>query len=1433
MKKRSGARTITRVPRFSGYHTELQKRVAIIGVSLIIILMLVGIGLYVAPMEFVGKAYGDDQFGPAGGSHDGRDNPDEGDNLNQLVETRVWAGGGFRAADDGTSTHCQSREFCAMDIAPGSESDCGDAYCDGDAYCYGPGSIISSFSNTYCAQAFEGEEYVWVRCDSSTQYKRTTDETFICDDPDAPDSYRWIRCTEEGEARGNFRCNGEIWEECGTGTPYLCEGRSTLLECNNAHVFETADQRDSTGTVISEDEYYCSYDGNTYAWIQCASATLGEGVDNAANAPRYGNNYVCSNIFLDIDTTWQPITNCAACAGDLPGSCVGSSVVNIGSGLSLFSNNYYLNSVIDSRIGCVADDECFYGGSQFAPDEMRDDEICTVNHRWSQCPAGSDAEPLAAENSQWLCDGGWRECSESNPASQIGSFICSYDSAQREWQWFSEFSCSPSELYFIRDQDEGTPRICDGTAWLTADDLETENPFTDPSINVIWDIATGSISISELICNNNEDDDNDGLIDCSDESSCSSTQQVTLDEREAYEYVLKQGDCFNVDIDTSRRAYSQLQVCDIGTEPFANRVTLCEAREDSSTPILTLDSTSLLENRFGQPYNDTHDLAFLFVESAPKAVSVMLYRDVSTTQIELPLRTFAPNFIDGQRIMLGVDGESYLLWHPAGVLFSEENLRLTHIGTGEEIPAQIYPGTNRYTFDLIGDRLMTFVVDTPLIAPENQIFRIEVLAPAETPQSIPVPTNLDERFEVTFSKADPIRFIGGRSELGTFSVCRDDNEADPQQVKVCRDNNFDELGFTLKARNLTRREVAGRNYAFLFEVENNTKQVSIFPLVSLGSASSSFAYDPFIDSMVAGRRTAVEFNDKLYLVRHPVASFISLPSLALIRYIGDAATTFTAIGSEDVVDFLIPDGKITLSRNYGDPPPPFSISALHTEEIGPINLDLHLFASMSSLVPVTVNDALVEAADSVYRLDEQVFNINVGGAAHLLHLGQPEVIDDNLFYYHSVIPSEGALLKQVSIYKLYDLTFGSTSRIYDAEFVEQFAGGREFALALNEQYYLMRYENNNNEVLSFNINRIRLSTLDRSVNIIAIPDGAGIRFDLPDGRRLGVEVNYITGALEFNTGVDVLTETPFEPGAYMMELTPSNTVILGAVELRMCRLTAYNGLTSANVCTSTDPLELPHYDFVVNPLPSAAVAPTIVEIDGQQYFFESNGQTGNNKKVFIRRLLRLTPGETWPAVAVPPAPLYWFDFADEIAAGRQPYFAVENKMYVPQVGINSQLSSFQFNAYGVTESATARNIVSNTPIAFNASFALHDRVVHIEQQETTDEERPLSALFFTRAYHYLPDNHDVIRFNATAAAPADLSFVVAVDGIEYQLETISVSPQLVRISLAAGDLQLMNRFFAVGNTRVLNLEGTSVEIKVEILSPEDGILNAQMTVKRQ
>lgn len=1461
MIKRSGKSKVRLVPKLSSYHTELQKRVAIIGVSLVIILVLVGLGLYVSPGKFVGKAV--DQIvtsntnGHQGSSETSAD-------LDSRVATSWWISGAWTSYN--FEGYCEGTNFCLSLFS--------------NEYCYAPGSILSSTLPVYyCAQAFNGKQYVWVTCDSSTRFELTEDSTFICDDINSATAggYEWTQCANDGDLRGDYRCDGEKWQACGDGTKFICEGRTAAqgpLECNEDRKFETADRKNAAREIVQEDGYYCSYDGTTYAWVQCKSGIIGEGVDNADHAERYGNNYVCGLTSTSFAIQWFEIPQCAVCAGTLPGECVGSSTVNIRTGNRVsISDTYYSSETRRTdRVGCVAAGECFYQHeSTFDEKNEVNDQVCTADSQWSKCTSTSGV-PMSNENSRWLCDvdGNWQECTDDTPGTQLGNFICSYNSALQKWVWLSEFSCSPAQKYQIRDDDEEldeTQRICDGTGWITPTceelgtvdaagntaTLGTDNPFTDPDVEVVCD-DNGKIVVNELICNNDDDDDNDGLTDCEDLSSCLAIQTPILNEDHLYEYALKQTDCFsaNIDIDdVAPPVYTGLNVCDVGTEPFGNRVTLCHAAATDNT--ITLDSTALLANRFGRPYIDTNNLAFLFKESTPKTASVMLHREITAAApLMLPLATFAPNFVAGQRVMLGVDGESYLLWHSTGNMttnstpsFSEANLKLTHIATNTVIPAQIYPGTNVYTFTLPGSpgRLVTVVVDT-----ERGVFEIQALRPDETPQSFPVPTDLTALFEAKFSKASPIRIINpvfriGNPESGLFSLCREgtvaepyaDNNNDHQQAMVCRGNDF---AFSLRVGNLTKIQIEASNYAFLLEVVNNVKQVSIFPIYLLSPAigsTTSLYYNPFVDSMVAGRRAAVEFENKLYLLSHPATPPLSLPSITLTRYLETVTTTFPALGSQDLVDFLTPEGKISIQRQYGTPPPPFRASALRVQDIAPVDLDDDFSTTMSSLVPVTVNDELVRADDEQYESDESVFRITIGRRADtdtpLLHLQLPVRVGfpftapstSALFYYRTVTSNSNQLVKQVSIYRLYDLSAGTQSHDYNEEFRRALAGGKEFAITLNpaalpeesRNYYLVGYENNNNEVLSFNINRLRLFTLDKTTTIPAIPDTGGVRFDLPNGARVRFMVNYVTGMLEMQTGLELLTEIPFT--GYMTELNPTNEIKINTTaNFRMCYLTAYAMLPGARVC---DTVGAPDVDALANPL-------TLVP-GSESYVLEVNGQTGNDKRVFVRNLT---------VIPVSPAKYEiddWFAFVSEIVAHREPYFLVNNRLYLPQA-TDGRLETFRLKQYPDGTPQAPRNVRAKTPLTANGSIVLIDQVIVIDQQETTDEEHPVNATFRIQPYYYLSDNHDVVRFNSTGTH--SISFVIAVDGTQYTLGTSDLTAQLVRLSLATNQEPLnplLNRLFAQSDTRTLNLAGVQVEIKVEAISPEDGIINAQITVKRR
>ncbi len=503
MEKRSGKGKVRLVPQLSSYHTELQKRVAIVGVSLVIILVLVGIGLYVAPDRFVGKVYITLDAVPTQYS-DGYPAHNDNTDLNEdnfLVATYSYYNNDIYPPTEITTAYCRSPEYCVND----------------DAYCYPVGSIRSE-GQSYCSPSFQDRPNIWVYCDTDSEDEiLTADQRFICD-RDSPaqwtpctddnaedrigsfycDGERWNACDEtqsggseyicegdevhqctdedENEAVGDFRCNGEIWEQCGDGTKFICQGYDEPQECNDATKYTRENQNNQDGSTHLANSYYCSYNPSvpqSYMWVECTDDTLGEGVDNALHADRYNDNYVCvTDAARNNARTWLPIPNCQACAGNLEGSCVGSSKIDVRTGNGQI--HYYRSTNIDSRIGCAGENQCFSAGLEMDVDEafVSRSAVCGNHNTFLGCTDGTVA--VASDGSHWLCavhpddneggDGIWLECVEGISGVQFDNFICSYNAGEQEWQWYSEFSCSLNQRYQVRDDAEepGLDRICDG-----------------------------------------------------------------------------------------------------------------------------------------------------------------------------------------------------------------------------------------------------------------------------------------------------------------------------------------------------------------------------------------------------------------------------------------------------------------------------------------------------------------------------------------------------------------------------------------------------------------------------------------------------------------------------------------------------------------------------------------------------------------------------------------------------------------------------------------------------------------------------------------------------------------------------------------------------------------------------------------------------------
>lgn len=867
-----------------------------------------------------------------------------------------------------------------------------------------------------------------------------------------------------------------------------------------------------------------------------------------------------------------------------------------------------------------------------------------------------------------------------------------------------------------------------------------------------------------------------------------------------------------------------LTICDNlgGTSLVQNKVTLCTGPNIYKV----FDSTQLLAQTNAKPFTDkTHppQVTFLYNEPAPgakKAVRAIVTYETNTKP-QFPLSSFSLNFVFGKPLMLTLDGEYYLLTNSSLMeLFSFEKTKLVHIPTGTVFTPQNVQGTNWYVFETLGQKKIAAGVfgAEVIISPLEQ---------GEVPAAYVKPYNLTQWHEVQFTFNTPVN-ITDPSAVGQLAICQADNPADTQQVAVCR-NNVEQ--FTLKKNALTTRILDGKEYAFLYQYLGNKKQISLFKIQDISrsvlslSAHLDLAYNDFIDNLIVGRRMALKFNDQLYLLQHPVSPTISLMNLILVAHQEAGTTTLTAAGGEDAVEFTGLKGeKIFLQRNYGTPPPPFKLNGKSVEEIEPANLEGQLFTSLSSTGAVTiVNPALgkLTAAPDDTQFYQPTFKIFSAGKnqAYTLPYRQPFVVDGStLFYYYAAEISGVTPIKTASIYQYYDLTSASKGRPFNDAFIANFTWGKELALRYKESYYLLGHKGNPGAVKFYDPAQLTLRYLNGNQNFLVNVDGEEARFSVPDG-RIDVKVDINAGKISFSaTTAQEVTSVAF--AEYMTELTTANLVKVGDSILQLCFQQLYASYPSAKVCDLNKKVS----DAIADPVVSST---PVLTIAGKKYILESNGQTGNNKKVFIRSLMELKKGQQVPAD--PSTPVSWTKLIDGVVAKKHPVFNISGVLYMPSAQ-NSKLESLSLASFPAgAPQYTVKNLKQVTPVSFNGTFVLGDTILFIEQKETNQEEVPLTVTFSVPDYSYLPENGAPLRMN-TSEGMSGLAFVGQLNQMPFTLKVTAVSGELVQLSLQSGNEFLFNRWFAKDELRELTIAGTHFEIKVQSVDKDKK--SATITVRR-
>lgn len=874
---------------------------------------------------------------------------------------------------------------------------------------------------------------------------------------------------------------------------------------------------------------------------------------------------------------------------------------------------------------------------------------------------------------------------------------------------------------------------------------------------------------------------------------------------------------------------TELQICDDlgGTRLVLDRTTVCYDGPDVdrlSDDILVVVSSTEQLNRVNQrPYTnqfvDEPSITFLYDQPAagqPKVVRLILTSDITEEPTELSLGVMADNMLKGYGYMVILDGEYYLFSHPTEVdLFAAESLTLTHIPTKAQYTAVNYAGTNWYLFTVLGGRQVA-------AGAFSDLFVINALNPGEAPAAYVVPQNLTEKYEVTFKFTEPVSITDPVDpSIGVLTICQDDNPRDLQQVQVCRN---DVLEVTLQSGKLTRRLIGGTDYAFIFEVVNNVKQVSIFTLQNLDGNEerdpAELDYNNFIDNVVEGRRIALEFKDTLYLLGHPVADFISLPSLTVTAFTTEGASQFTAAGSEGKVEFSTVDGgKFFLKRNYGDPPPPFDLWALEQQELQPVNLDDDLFTSLTSLGAVTITTpslGTVQVRDADISFSSAVFKLasTTAGTTENIDLTfqEPQEISGSaLFYYHTANINQGIPVKSVSIYRFYDVLSQPPPpqqqnlriRDYDDNFISTFTAGNQMALKFEDSYYLLGHNNPANEPAFFDVSKLALTTLDGSQSFPpAVESPSEASFLVPEG-KITVTINDATSTMIFSATTRATLETlALADEDYSIALTTTNNINVNGIVLEMCNLALYQSVTAASICFNGQ-------EVLISPS-------TLLVINKEQYLLEVNGETGDLKQVTLRRIIHIS--DAVPEYAV----VDWNEFAQHLLEGDYPLFKIADTFYLP-LAANNLLTGFQLQEYPDGEVFSLRNLQQETPVSYNGSMVFLDQIVGMNQEITgLAAARKISTKFTLQSYRYLPDDGTSL---AMEEPDHSRRFITSLTGSVYTLAWLSQSKDvdLVRLRLGqeiptagvpAVDI-LIDRWFAVGETKRLTVDGVPVEITVE------------------
>lgn len=1129
-----------------------------------------------------------------------------------------------------------------------------------------------------------------------------------------------------------------------------------------------------------------------------------------------------------------------------------------------------------------------------------------ASDKWVQCPAdgfftapGSANAP--AENENQLCHNGrWFTCGAQNTGHKEGEATC-YAEDQGDdapvYRWVScvngqtnedgtqlcfneEFQTCSEQFKNIRRPGETNPgritennMICDGSTWVQCN---LENLFmTSP--------------LDRYVCNiQNEWSD-----------------RVKFGPTGLSEVVLTKQDILNpLNVSfNNQNSFSHLTLCDSNLRNVIDQAEICYTKEEvrerviqvpGGQPVngglgrfsenpgpLAIQSLDRLSNGNNFPHifnfeNNPPNYKVLAIyenqEEQPKKVSLIVLHELNLFT-EFSLISLSRNIAHGRRVAIKFENQSYLVSQDNEGLFDLAHLKLKHLPTQQEFTNPTYVGDNTYRFTILNGKYL-FVFQNG----GNVAFQVSDVM--EMPASFPLPHTLSQELEIPFNQRFPIILQDEGVAGKVLTICNNDNPRDPANTIICLNN---QRILNLQKDALKPHLLGNTRVAFLYKFEEgedgvSRKKVYLFQLVRASNAVSRLDYNNFINALVDGRRVAIEFEendeDHLYLLAHPGREFFDLSTIKLTPFNPLEQQPLQSAGTDPLITFSSPrGGEISLKRNYGNPVPPFEIKGLTQNELAPIDMDQNIeipFFSSSILRFNIPNFGAIQRDGTDNPRSSNLFKLDPEWGMDRIDLEfqDPRILSDGnknmLAYYHTAQVEAGTPTKTATFHLFYDLIdVAADNHVFTEEFIQTFTTGKRIAFKLDDNYYLLKHINQQDQAAFFDLNNLRITNLDNGEETLPTVNTQVARFEFA-GKRIEVEIDDENNLLHFRgvSGRRVLEDT--QMGDFYGEIGPQDSVDLGTSKLRQCFKELYAHVAGVRICDDNGEVETVSVDEptiitvkenVPRPMqggplvgqalnpgahlnpgrridPNAQVRPgeaaeaqanqadmPILNLfgDKQSYLLEPNGETGENKRIRVRKIITLNRQQT--ELNLPD----YIDFVNQIAVGA-PILNISGTFYLPKAESNA-IQDFSLVSYGDGPTITLREVELSSPVAGNGTFVLDNTLITFVQQETNNEDIPLSARLKVKPQYYLPESGNPLVFNSTQSISMKFSTTIHQTPLLIEKDAV-LFEDLVSLRID----NLFNRLFAEGDTRIFIFDGQQVEMQIQKITLIPGRVATQEVI---